>query len=40
MQIRVKKVHTKKDLIISATVLAAGIGLYFINAGLGIFLAV
>ena len=40
MQIKFKKVHTKKDLIISAIVLAAGIGLYFINAGLGIFLAV
>lgn len=40
MQIKFKKVHTKKDLIISAIVLAAGIGLYFINAGLGIFMAV
>ena len=40
MQIKFKKVHTKKDLIISAIVLAAGIGLYFINAGLGILLAV
>ena len=36
MEITLKKVHTAKDLAISAIVLAAGIGLYFINAGLGI----
>ncbi|MBR1574931.1 MAG: hypothetical protein IJ654_00605 [Bacteroidales bacterium] len=35
MEIKFKKVHTVKDLIISAIILAAGIGLYFINAGLG-----
>ncbi len=35
MEINLKKVHTAKDLIISATILAAGIGLYFVNAGLG-----
>ena len=35
MEIKLKKVHTAKDLIISAIVLAAGIGLYFVNAGLG-----
>lgn len=40
MEIKLKKVHTAKDLIISATVLAAGIGLYFINAGLGGFIAI
>jgi hypothetical protein len=40
MQIKFKKVHTKKDLIISAIVLAAGIGLYFVHAGLGILLAI
>ena len=40
MQIKFKKVHTKKDLIISAIVLAAGIGLCFINLGLGVFIAV
>lgn len=40
MQITFKKVHTKKDLIISAIVLAAGIGLCFINLGLGVFIAV
>ena len=39
MEIKFKKVHTKKDLIISSIVLAAGIGLYFVNAGLGILLA-
>ena len=40
MEIKLKKVHTAKDLIISAIVLAAGIGLYFVNAGLGILLVV
>lgn len=39
MEIKLKKVHTVKDLVISAIVLAAGIGLYFVNAGLGITLA-
>lgn len=36
MEIQLKKVHTVKDLVISAIVLAAGTGLYFVNAGLGI----
>ncbi len=40
MEIQLKKVHTTKDLTISAIVLAAGIGLYFVNAGLGITIAV
>ena len=35
MEIKFKKVHTAKDLVISAIVLAAGIGLYFVNVGLG-----
>ncbi len=35
MEIKINKVHTAKDLAISATILAAGIGLYFVNAGLG-----
>lgn len=39
MEIKLTKVHTTKDLLISAIVLAAGIGLYFVNAGLGILLA-
>ena len=39
MEIKLKKVHTAKDLIISAIVLAAGIGLYFVNAGLGAVIA-
>ena len=39
MEIKLKKVHTAKDLIISAVILAAGIGLYFINAGLGVTIA-
>ena len=30
-----KKVHTGKDLVISGITIAAGIGLYFLNAGLG-----
>ena len=40
MEIKFKKVHTVKDLVISAIILAAGIGLYFVNAGLGILIAV
>lgn len=35
MDIEFKKVHTGKDLAISGITLAAGIGLYFLNAGLG-----
>ena len=35
MDIQLKKVHTGKDLAISGITLAAGIGLYFVNAGLG-----
>lgn len=35
MEITLKKVHTNKDLIISAIVVAAGIGLFFLNGGLG-----
>ena len=38
MEIQFKKVHTAKDLIISILVLAAGVGLYFVNAGLGVFI--
>ena len=30
-----KKVHTGKDLLISGIITVAGIGLYFVNAGLG-----
>lgn len=37
MEIKFKKVHSIKDLAISAIILAAGIGLYFIHAGLGAF---
>ena len=40
MEITFKKVHTAKDLTISAIIMAAGIGLYFINAGVGIVLAI
>ena len=36
MEIKFKKVHTAKDLVISILVIAAGVGLYFLNAGLGI----
>ncbi len=35
MEIKLKKVHTVKDLVISAIVLAAGIGLFFVNEALG-----
>lgn len=40
MDIHFKKVYTAKDLVISAITLAAGIGLYFVNAGIGIIVAV
>lgn len=40
MDIKFYKVHTAKDLTISAIVLAAGIGLFFLNAGLGIVLGI
>ena len=40
MEINFKKVHTGKDLAISTIVLLAGIGLYFVNKGLGIIIAV
>ena len=35
MEIKLKRVHTPKDLTISAIVVAAGIGLFFLNGGLG-----
>lgn len=35
MEIKIKSVHTVKDLVISAIVLAAGIGLFFVHEGLG-----
>lgn len=40
MEINIKSVHTVKDLVISAIVLAAGIGLYFVNTGLGVIIGV
>lgn len=40
MEIKIKKVHTTKDLIISVIIIIAGIGLYFLNAGLGGLFAV
>ena len=39
MEIIFNRVHSKKDLAISSTILAAGIGLYFANAALGILVA-
>lgn len=39
MEIIFNRVHSKKDLAISSTILAAGIGLYFANAALGILIA-
>ena len=35
MEYNFKKVHTGKDLAISILVLLAGVGLYFLNLGLG-----
>lgn len=40
MEIKLKQVHTVKDLTISVIVIAAGIGLFFLNAGLGVTVAV
>ena len=40
MEIKFKKVHTAKDLIISTLVIAAGVGLYFVNEGLGFVIGV
>lgn len=40
MEINFKKVHTAKDLAISTIVLLAGVGLFFINKGLGITIVV
>ena len=36
MEYNFRKVHTGKDLAISILVLLAGVGLYFLNPGLGI----
>ena len=40
MEYKFKKVHTGKDLAISGIIIAAGIGLYFLNAGLGCVIGV
>ena len=40
MEIKFKKVHTAKDLVISILVIAAGVGLFFLNAGLGCVIGV
>ncbi|MDO5442599.1 MAG: hypothetical protein Q4G10_02900 [Bacteroidia bacterium] len=39
MEINFKKVHTGKDLAISAIVIIAGIALFFVSKGLGICIA-
>lgn len=39
MEIQFKSVHTGTDLVISAIILAAGVGLYFVNAALGVVIA-
>ena len=36
MEIKFKKVHTAKDLVMSILLIVAGIGLYFVNQGLGV----
>ena len=40
MEYSLKRVHTGKDLAISATILLAGIGLFFVNKGLGICIGI
>ena len=39
MEITLRKVHTNKDIIISSSVIIAGFCLFFLNKGLGIFIA-
>lgn len=38
-EFKIRKVHTVLDLVISAVVLAAGVGLYFVLPGWGILFA-
>ena len=40
MEYNFKKVHTGKDLAISTVVLLAGVGLFFVNKGLGICIGI
>lgn len=40
MQTEFKSVHTSKDLIISLGLLAIGVGLFFVNKGVGVVLAI
>lgn len=40
MEYSLKRVHTGKDLAISSTILLAGIGLFFVNKGLGICIGI
>ena len=39
MEIKLKKVHTSKDVTLSVITVAVGIGLFFLNTGLGAFIA-
>lgn len=39
MEFNFKKIHTGKDLVISSLIMLAGIGLYFVNSALGVFIA-
>lgn len=40
MEINFKKVHTGKDLAISSIILLVGVGLFFVNKGIGVIFAV
>ena len=40
MEYSLKRDHTGKDVAISATILLAGIGLFFVNKGLGICIGI
>ena len=40
MEYNLKKIHTGKDLAISSMVLLAGVGLFFVNMGLGICIGI
>lgn len=40
MQINFKSVHTSKDLVVSLSLIAAGVALFFVNKGLGVVIAI
>lgn len=39
MEIKFKNIHTVKDLTVSLVIIAAGVGLFFLNKGIGVVIA-